>query len=503
MRARLCLLVAVLAVTSCGGDAAPGAVTTPATPSGSGTASPSDGADITEPGTTEPGTSAPSSTTTTEVVTGEVTVLTSRWMESYGVFKVDVLVANNTNITVGTVRLTVDLLDAGGAVVATAEPNSSTITLPVASGEVVPYSAFVYAAAMPPGAAAAVADARVAVAGWERPVIEYLPVEVGSVVVSTGSRGSGTSSGADVGLANGEMRNPTATALSVGLISTAVLGSDGLPLLDQPIVSPEFARSIAAGDTQPFRLIGVPIGIAPEALRVTVWATAAIGLGDLSALEIEPEFTVFRRADGVVDLVGAVANVSSEAVSITDALLCVIRDADGDVVDVMLARQQAAGVYAPAGFAVAGFSHVAPGETIGFVCSDTLGLSARPGEDFSGYTIDVHQDGPVYPSLADFTEVPFTMADPVVDSGLVSVTITVTSASTELTWMSASLVVRDADGVPVTVGVGFYCLQDPSGCNPNVPPGASVPIDIVADVPTGFDAATMTYDIEARKSPIP
>ena len=55
----------------------------------------------------------------------------------------------------------------------------------------------------------------------------------------------------------------------------------------------------------------------------------------------------------------------------------------------------------------------------------------------------------------------------------------------------------------VTVGVGFYCLQDPSGCNPNVPPGASVPIDIVADVPTGFDAATMTYDIEARKSPIP
>jgi hypothetical protein len=279
-----------------------------------------------------------------------------------------------------------------------------------------------------------------------------------------------------------------------------VLGSDGLPLLEQPIVSPEFAHTIAAGDTQPFRLIGVPIGIAPEALRVTVWATAAIEFGDLSALEIEPEFTVFRRADGVVDVVGAVANVSSEAVSITDALLCVIRDANGVVVDVMHASQEAAGVYAPAGFAVAGFAHVAPGETIGFVCSDTLGLSARPGDDFSGYTIDVHQDGPVFAALADFTEVPFTMADPVVDSGRVTVTITVTSASTELTWMSASLVVRDADGVPVAVGVGFYCLQNPTGCNPDVPPGASVPIDIVADVPPGLDAATMTYDIEARVS---
>jgi hypothetical protein len=144
---------------------------------------------------------------------------------------------------------------------------------------------------------------------------------------------------------------------------------------------------------------------------------------------------------------------------------------------------------------------VAPGETTGFVCSDTLGLSARPGDDFSGYTIDVHQDGPVFASLADFTEVPFTTADPVVDSGLVSVTITVTNASTALTWMSASLVVRDADGVPVTVGVGFYCLQDPTGCNPDVPPGASVPIDIVADVPPGFEAAAMTFVVEARMSP--
>ena len=86
-------------------------------------------------------------------------------------------------------------------------------------------------------------------------------------------------------------------------------------------------------------------------------------------------------------------------------------------------------------------------------------------------------------------------APPVVADGHLTIAMTVTDDRSTAIVVGATVLVRDASGRVVTVGHGDYCLADATGCNPHLAPGATGSLTLVADVPTGFDAATATLDI--------